>query len=575
MSPSRFKLATEERGFSMLLAIVMLATVSILMYGAFSAIDGSAGTTRLDLDQKRALAAAYAGLSAYTESLNANENYWASCPTATNVTVPGSADDGSTERYSFHELVASSAPSNDNAACDSGAPLSTEIESGNASAGTFRVEFTGMSGPTSGSAQHIATRSIVAQFVPNRFLNYVYFTNYEELDPYAVNPTNPDTSDCDVYLWQSPARNTTTCPGIEFAPTDIISGPLYSNDEVQYCGSTTFGRSGQNPPDAIEAYSFNADGGSNCTGTPSFTTEDTFANGRWVKPLQLPPGNGQLEQVADGGNTANTNGCYANAGCVFTGPTTIVLGGDSMTVTNALLNSGTPKTYCLDTACSTTTVSPSNGVIYILDGSGACASYTPFGTDYSTTDNAGCGDATVSGSYNASLTIGADNDVIINGNLTTVTSGTALLGLIANDFVRVAHPVSGTCTQGNNSATNTTSGIYSTMTNPTIDAAILAVYNSFIVDNYSCGAALNTLTVYGAIAQDYRGPVATLGTSGINHGYTKQYTYDERLESLSPPYFLNPVDAGWQVQRLTSCGTTTSTGVTGGSGTTGSTGGAC
>ena len=102
---------------------------------------------------------------------------------------------------------------------------------------------------------------------------------------------------------------------------------------------------------------------------------------------------------------------------------------------------------------------------------------------------------------------------------------------------------------------NTSNGIYSSLTDPTIDAAILSVTHSFIVDNYNCGAPLGTLTVNGVIAQNYRGPVATGGT-GISTGYAKDYVYDERLQSLSPPYFLNPVDAGWQVQRITECDTT-------------------
>jgi Tfp pilus assembly protein PilX len=549
----RQRLTREERGFSLVIAVMVLASVSVMTMAAVNGVIGGVGTTRSDLDQKRALLAAYAGLSAYTQALGANSNYWASCPTATNVTVPGSTDDGSIETYSYKELPATSAPSNDQT-CDTSNPLSTEVESNDASAGTFRVEFTGTSQPASGTRARIYARSIVAQFTPNRFLNYVYFTNYEELDPVAANPSNPDYTDCDTYLWSTPARNTNTCTGIEFAPVDQINGPFHSNDEVTYCGSTTFGRSGESPADTIQAYSFIADGGSGCSGTPIWNgTKQTNATGGW-QSLQLPPSNQQLLQVADGGVSADTNGCYANAGCVFTGPTTIVFNGNTMTVTNAAL-AGSPKAY---TIAGTGTVSPSNGVIYVADGTGTCVAYSPFGTDYSTTDNAGCGDATVSGTYNASLTIGTQGDTIINGSLTTSLSSTDLLGLIADNFVRVAHPVSGTCTQNQNNATNSSSGIYSSMSNPTIDAAILAVNNSFIVDNYSCGSAsgLGTLNVNGAIAQDYRGPVATTNNgSSIATGYAKNYVYDERLQALSPPYFLNPVDAGWEVQQLTECGT--------------------
>ena len=58
----------------------------------------------------------------------------------------------------------------------------------------------------------------------------------------------------------------------------------------------------------------------------------------------------------------------------------------------------------------------------------------------------GCGNVYVNGTYTGQLTIAAENDIIINGNLCrtscTSPSGEALLGLIANNFVRVYHPCS-------------------------------------------------------------------------------------------------------------------------------------
>ena len=55
-----------------------------------------------------------------------------------------------------------------------------------------------------------------------------------------------------------------------------------------------------------------------------------------------------------------------------------------------------------------------------------------------------CGNVYVHGEYTKSLTIAAENDVIINGNITTPVNGetpttNALLGLIANNFVRIYH----------------------------------------------------------------------------------------------------------------------------------------
>ena len=85
------------------------------------------------------------------------------------------------------------------------------------------------------------------------------------------------------------------------------------------------------------------------------------------------------------------------------------------------------------------------------------------------------------------------------------------------------------------------------MKNPYIYAAILSTSHSFLVDNWKCGEELGKLHVYGAIAQDYRGPVGVVGGSG----YLKDYKYDGRLATDEPPYFLAPLKAGWKVIRET------------------------
>jgi hypothetical protein len=80
-----------------------------------------------------------------------------------------------------------------------------------------------------------------------------------------------------------------------------------------------------------------------------------------------------------------------------------------------------------------------------------------------------------------------------------------------------------------------------------IQAAILALNHSFIVDNWDCGARLGDLNVEGAIAQYYRGPVGTSGGTG----YLKNYVYNDRLRYREPPYFLDPVQSAWRIARQT------------------------
>jgi hypothetical protein len=129
-----------------------------------------------------------------------------------------------------------------------------------------------------------------------------------------------------------------------------------------------------------------------------------------------------------------------------------------------------------------------------------------------------------------------------------------VLGLIANNFVRIYHPINGS--NPGPSSDCGASNASGTLPNPYIYAAILAVANSFIVDNYNCGSPSGTgnLTVYGAIVQLYRGPVGTHQIDGsVSTGYIKEYKYDDRLATIEPPYFLNPTSAAWYVQRQTEC----------------------
>jgi hypothetical protein len=86
---------------------------------------------------------------------------------------------------------------------------------------------------------------------------------------------------------------------------------------------------------------------------------------------------------------------------------------------------------------------------------------------------------------------------------------------------------------------------------PDPDDAAWAAANTnvrFVVDNFRCGAGLGNLNVTGAIAQKFRGAVGR--TAGSGHtGYIKNYVYDDRLKYRSPPYFLDPVQAAWKVNR--------------------------
>ncbi|HEX2703700.1 MAG TPA: hypothetical protein VHM72_09740 [Solirubrobacteraceae bacterium] len=618
----------DEGGFSLVVAIVVLAAATLMLFAAIDAVLGNVQTTRTNLDQQRALLAAQAGLSAYEQQLSADQNYWTTCPGpngttgvtsttgATSASVPGSTDNGSTESYTYANLPATGTTYT---GCSTVNPIGSTIQGSTSAPGTFRVKVVGYSKPTSGT--NPIQRTLVAQFQPSSFLNYVYFTNFEDEDPlYATvsqgSSTRETTANCGVYAWAG--RNGSLCQSIPFGSNDSVNGPLHSNDTVLCNANATFGRTSADSIETPDTLSSNG-----CNG-PINGTQENSANGGW-RQIPLPPDDTQLAAVADGGNsslgssTTLANDCSSSAGCVFDGPTTIVLDGptsstnstNQMTVTNG--------------GVTATLAYPSNGVVYV-NATSACSaySYSPYGSENqlyggttldsnsSDTDNAGCGDAVVQAApytgtangapyssdtscgngttsvsgvcpYTQSLTIGAYNDIIIASSLTTTgttsssactgesggcPTGTAMLGLIANNMIRIFHPLTGVrnadeqelqCPSSGN--TNGTGSLV----NPVIDAALFSVEDSFIIDNFDCGATASTtptklgdLTVNGTIAQNYRGRIGESAGGENYSGYIKNYWYDERLQSLEPPYFLDPVSDSWEVNWVTECDTTAS-----------------
>jgi hypothetical protein len=83
-----------------------------------------------------------------------------------------------------------------------------------------------------------------------------------------------------------------------------------------------------------------------------------------------------------------------------------------------------------------------------------------------------------------------------------------------------------------------------------VHAAIVSVRHTFTVQNYARGPNRGTLTVLGAIAQLYRGPVATTSGTTLVSGYAKNYSYDTRLKNAAPPKFITPVSTTFEVTQV-------------------------
>jgi hypothetical protein len=246
--------------------------------------------------------------------------------------------------------------------------------------------------------------------------------------------------------------------------------------------------------------------------------------------LPFPPANTAIRTQAD----ASIGG----QGCLYTGPTTIVLHNTGnvgyMDVTSAGTHPASNNTVNPGCGPGNNLSLPPNGVVYVQS-----VPSSPADPNHSACVGSACnGDANVSGTLAGQLTIASQNDIIIKNNLVyhQYPTGTDVLGLVADNDVDIYHPISA----GANGA--------GSLTNPVVDAAILALSHSFFVQNWAVGAPLGNLTINGVITQEFRGAVGTFSGSPpvIATGYNKNYTYDTRLKYLSPPYFLSPTQSAWQ-----------------------------
>jgi hypothetical protein len=77
---------------------------------------------------------------------------------------------------------------------------------------------------------------------------------------------------------------------------------------------------------------------------------------------------------------------------------------------------------------------------------------------------------------------------------------------------------------------------------------MISVLHTFQVQNFRYTGDRGTLTVKGAIAQKFRGPVGTVYSGGgTASGYSKDYNYDPRFRYTAPPKFLSPVTTTYGV----------------------------
>jgi Tfp pilus assembly protein PilX len=558
---------SAEDGIVMVTVLMITMILLIIVAGSLAYAVGSQPISRHDQDWNSALSAAEAGMDDFLFRLNNNDQYY-------NYSSSNLPPDGNTAFTTWTNVPNS----------NGGTQFRYSTDTSNlVSQGAIIITSTGRS--------RNAVRTIQATLRRHAFIDYLYFTDYETTDP-ALYPTGSNSNNstwaqanCSRHAFDSPPRDS-TCTDINFASGDTINGPMHTNDQIQICGSPTFAgnvTTSWNPASGNRWVS----GGGGCSNAPTFKPGDP----KYADPLTMPPNNISIKSDADKS--------LGGTGCLFTGPTSITLNSaGTMTVVSPLTKStATTTNNCAagTLASPVTEALPTNGVIYVQNmpttttdpnysntctpgpqlSSGSTAGsgngQNPLGyperndiSSYSCT----AGDVFLKGTLKGRLTIAADNNIELVGNVLYQSGlgGSDILGLVANNYIEIYHPVdlvtqsSGTpstaswCDSGYLERPNNSNNFYcnadlpgvsSAFDNPVIDAAILSVNHSFRVQNYQYGDnnPLGTITINGAIAQRYRGIVGLIGTSG----YTKTYNYDPRLKYQSPPRFLSPVAASWQI----------------------------
>lgn len=607
------RIRRAEQGFSMVVTMGAVSMLLVTSAAAVSTVGGDQAVGRADKDRKGAYAAAEAGLQVYVHKLLVDNTYWTKCqipadgvnnfwnyndstnpasdPRTWKDLTDGEGDAANvTGRYTIESI-----PVPGKTACDPADPEGSMIPAGTP---TFRIRVTGQA-KTNGKPTG-AKRSLIATFKRKSFLDYIYFTDFEVMDPDtypsslakgSATRENPGldihtpATQRDIAAWGQDACSqyaytqfeankgegkknrknqlfkgsgpnagikpasqssysswSAGCAEIQFVSGDWIRGPFHTNDTPMICGSPKFGR---NPSDLIEI-SGPADTSqtnptsswrnSTSSGCGSSVPDVNFESdptpdpnlGVWKfnqKTLQMPTSNTSLKDEAD-------------AGYYFNGRTDLELTSSGVRVTGTTKSGTTYNNQMIPY--------PSNGVIYVDNTTGCSATYNT--ADPRDLTRGGCGIARVKGVYNQSLTIAAADDILLMGNITLASSAQAVLGLVSNNFIRLNHPIveQTACGQQQN-PTSLTNGAGS-LSNPKIEAALLALKHSFIIDNWACGDPLGTLTIKGAIAQKFRGPVGTGNGKTAATGYLKDYQYDDRLRVRIPPSFIDPVQSAWGIQ---------------------------
>jgi len=497
---------------------------------------------RADQDSKAALAAAQAGIDEYISQLSASGGqYW--------------TNDGVDPANPAFDTIPATPACDGGGRSVPGAGVVTASfcyrvltpKTVTAQAGYIDLQVTGSSSPPGGGRE--VSRTLTTTLRPEGFIDFVYFTDVEVLDPVLLG--NP--AGCAKHYYDG--RDTQPgCLNIQWASRDEVDGPLHSNDALLVGGSVRF-------KNARTESSWPEDKG----GDPdrlwwgSGEPEDDGFDPVYAATLPLPLGNQELLKYVL--PKVDTNPNTNRPGCLYTGATRIRFVGSTMKVFSPNTTAAPPGCLNVSNRGSEQTL-PIPPVIYVKPASGTCS-----GVGYprpdeltdpkyvTTTDYSPCrGTAFVEGNVDGQVTISAEDDIVVTADVSVQDrNGTDIVGLVAGNYVWIYHPIDEddydpACIEPACPDKDDFENLLDDDdTVDRVDAAILSLRHSILVQNWDMGDDLDDLTIYGALAQKFRGPVGTSGGTG----YDKDYIYDDRLRVLQPPFFLAPESAPWRSVQVT------------------------
>lgn len=446
------------------------------------------------------------------------------------------------------------------------------------------------------------TPSTITVQPQNGFLLNLWWLNYDQLDPTTLAGTQTCT-----WYWNNGNALESGCVPVDFVSGETLTGNIFSNDPIFICSDSSGSPTVNGTVSTADSSAFVADPtssgcGNKVLGSPGtvtsqtpepIPTDDVILGTEAAQNGCLYEGPTELQLAEYTGSVSKYVGTY---GMDVTSPDTST-GGPG--VTNDALDDSANASICMPSSSGGWVPYPKNGIDFVencTSSDSSCTGSSAFEPmDQASNDlyapddqesgwegptaSATSGDALVEGTEQGPLTIAAQNNIVITGDLcyaSWTTSGgvpcnaappnatSDVLGLIAYNYVVVNHPMTYTSggggghggggggSWGNDSdctsneatlgSTTSNSGLSCDLDNPVIDAAILALNEQYFVNDWDQGNALDNIYVNGSISEDWRGPV---GTGNSSTGYAKQYTYDQRLEYLSPPGYLNPGTSSW------------------------------